>query len=269
MANNDFNNSYIKASLKNRILISFFIVLSFAGIAINLIFMEAIQKVFSRIALQPAIIKQITKYFVILGSGITMSGIIAALIIAYFMSRYITRPIKELTDGMIELAEGKRHSRIKIKSYDEVGQLAEGFNFMADHIQESLKKLEAAKEYADSILASVPSILIVLSNRSNILSVNKAFEKLQKKFPSITTEQFTSLLENEIRKNLETGILSAHEIVLTPAGSDVNLILTATISRIGNEESVFSQDERAAVLLSIKDITERNRMQEMVLAGLG
>jgi len=46
------------------------------------------------------------------------------------MSRNITRPLQELTEGMLELAQGKWNSRIKIKSHDEVGQLAEGFNFM-------------------------------------------------------------------------------------------------------------------------------------------
>jgi len=95
--------------------------------------------------------------------------------------------------------------------------------------------------------------------------VNRAFEKLQEQFPSITTEQFTSLLDNAIRNNLETGALSVHEIVLTPVCSDIKQIFTATVSRIGNEESVFGKDERAAVLLSIKDITKRSRMEEMVL----
>jgi PAS domain S-box-containing protein len=240
-------------------------VLSIAGIAINIIFLEATQEVLSRIALSPAIIEQITKYFVILGSGITVSGIFIALIIAFFMSRSITRPIQELTEGMLELAQGKWNSRIKIKSHDEVGQLAEGFNFMADHIKESLSSLATAKEYTDNILASVPSILIVLSNRANILSTNKAFEKLQEQFQSITIEQFTSILENEIRENIETGILLVKEFVLTPMDSDINLIFSAIISRIGNEATVFSKEEKASVLLSIKDMTERTKMKEMVL----
>ena len=254
-----------KISLSNKILIFLFLGLTIAGISINIIFLEAIQEILLRISLSPAIIKQITKYFVILGSGITVSGIFIALLIAFFMSRTITKPIKKLTAGMIELAEGKWNSRIKIKSHDEVGQLADGFNFMADHIEKSLSKLATAKEYTDNIVASVPSILIVLSNRANILSTNKAFEKLQEQFPSISIEQFTSLLKNEIRENLETGIMLEKEFVLIPVDSDINLIFSATISHIGNKATGSDEEEKAGILLSITDITERKKMKEMVL----
>lgn len=244
---------------------SFFLILAITGITESIVFQNAIQEILFREGVDIVVIEHVSKYFTIISSGVIILGFLITLLIAFFMSSTITKPIKELTEGMLELAQGKRNSRIKIKSLDEVGQLAEGFNFMAKHIEGSLIKLEAAKEYTDNIVASVPSILIVLSNRSNILSTNKAFENLQAQFPSISIEQFTSLLDNEIRVNLETGILLEKEFVLVPVGSDINLIFSATISRIGNETTSSDKEEKACVLLSITDITERRKMKEMVL----
>ncbi len=151
---------------------SFFLILALAGITINIIFQNAIQKILSREGFDTVIIEHVSKYFAIIGSGVTIAGILITLLIAFFLSKNITSPLNKLTNGMLELAQGKWNTRIIVKSHDEVGQLAEGFNFMAEHIEKSLKELKTAKEFTDNIVASVPSIMIILSNKLNILSTN-------------------------------------------------------------------------------------------------
>jgi PAS domain S-box-containing protein len=244
---------------------SFFMVLAIAGITVNIIFQDAIQEILSREGIDTVVIEHVSKYFTIIGSGVTIAGVLIALFVAFFLSRTIAKPLKKLTDGMLELAQGKWNTRIQIKSHDEVGQLAEGFNFMAKHIEESLKKLEAAKEYTDNIVASVPSILVVLSSRLNILSTNIVFEKLHEQFPSVSIEQFILPAEDEIKSNIETGQTLRKELIIVPEGSDINLIFSLVISRIGNGNAAYDSEEKARVLLTITDITERTKMKEMVL----
>jgi len=265
MDNTEYKIKSSKASLRNNILMSFFLILAIAGITINIIFQNAIQKILSREGFDTVIIEHVSKYFAIIGSGVTIAGILITLLIAFFLSKNITSPLNKLTNGMLELAQGKWNTRIKVKSHDEVGQLAEGFNFMAEHIEESLKELKTAKEFTDNIVASVPSIMIVLSNRLNILSTNTAMVKLQEQFPSITVQQFVSSIEDEIKRNLETGETSKKEFMIVPEGSDINLIFSLVISRIGNGDSEYNSEEKARVLLTITDITERTKMKEMVL----
>ncbi len=165
---------------------------------------------------------------------------------------------------MIDIAQSKWKTRINIDGHDELSQLAEGFNFMAEHIEETLQKLDAAKEYTDNILVSVPSILIVLSDRLNILSTNMAFEKLREQFPTLSMDQFITKLKSEIEKNLETGETIKREIILVPEGTEISLIFNATVSCIGNPEKEY-KGENARILLTITNITERKKMKEIVL----
>jgi PAS domain S-box-containing protein len=161
------------------------------------------------------------------------------------------------------MANGKWSARINITRDDEFGQLASGFNFMAEHIEDSLRKIQSAKDYTDNILISAPSILIVLSNRMRTLSVSHAFDKLKINFPSIESNQFIDALEEEIIDNLQSGNTTKIEITIQPTGSEENLIFASTVSRIGKSGSA-EIEEMASVLLTITDITEQKKMREMV-----
>ncbi|RJQ49616.1 MAG: PAS domain S-box protein [Nitrospiraceae bacterium] len=259
------DNSSAKTSLRNNILMSFFILLSLSGIMINILFQDILQKTLTNEGYPSSVIEHISRHFAIVGSGITITGIIVILCIAYFLSETITRPLKRLTNGMIELAKGKWETRISVNSHDEVSQLASGFNFMAEHIEGALKELRSAMEYTDNIVVSVPSILVVLSNRLNVLSFNRAFEKLQEQFPSFTIEQFIKPLHEELNKNLDNGETQKKEFSIQLEGSDITLIFSALISRIGEPKTEQDHEERASMLLTITDITERRKMKEMVL----
>ncbi len=253
-----------KSSLRNNILLAFFLVLALSGIAINLIFLNVIQSTLSNNGLSGQLVENITRQFTFMGTGVTIAGIIIVLFIALFLSANITRPIKMLTKGMIDISRGKWKTRINIHGHDELGQLADGFNFMAEHIEEVMQELKSSKEYTDNILTSVPSMLFVISNRLNVLSTNKAYEEIKAQFPSLSTEQFIAQLEEEIRLNLESGETIKKEIVLVPKGFDTSLIFSAMISRIGD----YNEDpdiEKADILLTITDITERKKMKEFVL----
>lgn len=74
----------------------------------------------------------------------TMSIIIFILagVASYFLSRHILSPIDQMTRGTKQLARFKFDTRIKVKSKDELGQLAADFNRMAQTLQkyENLQK---------------------------------------------------------------------------------------------------------------------------------
>jgi PAS domain S-box-containing protein len=262
--NSTYKIEYRGLSVRNYLLIAFFLVLALSGIIINFIFLNTIQTTLSNAGLNSHVIKNISNQFAIIGSGVTIAGVLIVLFIALFISESITRPIKRLTDGMIDIAKGKWKTRINVDTKNELGQLAEGFNFMAEHIEDSMQKLKTAKEYTDDILISVPSILIVLSNRLNILSTNMAFEILNEQYPELSLSQFVKSLEDDIRKNLGTGETVKKEIVLVPEGAGISLIFSAIVSRMG-DDGLKEDGEVASVLLTITDITEHKKMKEMVL----
>ncbi|MGI6537984.1 MAG: ATP-binding protein [Caldicoprobacterales bacterium] len=63
---------------------------------------------------------------------------IFSMILLYFISRRFSKPLTEMNEISREIATGNFKRRVKVKTRDEVGQLAVNFNAMAD----SLEKLE-------------------------------------------------------------------------------------------------------------------------------
>ncbi|MEJ6481902.1 ATP-binding protein [Nostoc punctiforme UO1] len=69
-----------------------------------------------------------------------------ALTAGYLLSKSISKPIKQLQQAVVNLAEGKLDTRVNIRSQDEIGELATSFNKMADDLQYSREKLINANE---------------------------------------------------------------------------------------------------------------------------
>jgi len=75
--------------------------------------------------------------------AITNQGIVLALvtlllggILTILLSRQITIPLSELAAGAAKMSDGDWSIRVKQKSHDEIGRLAEAFNQMAAGLQE-------------------------------------------------------------------------------------------------------------------------------------
>ena len=79
-------------------------------------------------------------------SGI--GGLALVYLISYIISRRITRPIETLREGVSHIAAGNLDHSVKVQSHNEIGQLAEGFNQMAQELKRSLEERMAAERAA-------------------------------------------------------------------------------------------------------------------------
>ncbi len=79
--------------------------------------------------------------FISLFIGIIITAIM--IIIIYFLTNYILKPIKNISDIMKDIAEGEGDmtKRISVKSEDEIGQMAEHFNKFIDKLQNIIKEV--------------------------------------------------------------------------------------------------------------------------------
>ena len=77
-----------------------------------------------------------------------LGGLVLVYLISYIISRRITRPVERLREGVSHIAAGDLDHRVKIQSLNEIGQLAEGFNQMAQELKRSLEERMAAERAA-------------------------------------------------------------------------------------------------------------------------
>jgi two-component system NtrC family sensor kinase len=78
--------------------------------------------------------------------GITLAGMIAALIVSSFLAKSVLQPIKHLVSASNRWAKGDLDYQVKITRKDEIAELGETFNLMASSLKERNDKL---KEYTD------------------------------------------------------------------------------------------------------------------------
>jgi signal transduction histidine kinase len=65
-------------------------------------------------------------------------GSVIALLLGIFLSRTLTRPIRELTRATHAVSEGDLSQQVPVRSSDELGELAQAFNRMSSELSRSV-----------------------------------------------------------------------------------------------------------------------------------
>ncbi len=85
----------------------------------------------------------------------TIAAVIIALIVAYFVSRSITLPIRQMRETAQQIAKGDFDRRVRIKSKGELGELAGSLNTMADELQQKMENLKQLDRVRTDFVANV------------------------------------------------------------------------------------------------------------------
>jgi len=120
----------------------------------------------------------------LLASSIVLQLIIAglslgaAVFLARFLGRTITRPIETLQKAAREFARGNRQIRAQVSSADEIGQLASTFNEMADDIEVSIQQIEQQEAVVRQEAERARVVIDVAAARArSIAQIDEIFDK--------------------------------------------------------------------------------------------
>jgi len=122
-----------------------------------------------------------------------IAALIIALVVAYFVSRSITLPIRQVKETARQIAKGDFSKRVRIKSKGELGELAKSLNTMADELQQkmgNLKRLDRVRtDFVANVSHELKTPLTPIKGYIETLQ-NKAFNDKEKsdKFISIIKE---------------------------------------------------------------------------------
>ena len=79
------------------------------------------------------------RHFGVFNQQLIDAGIVAVIVssaVAFLLSRSIARPLQEMSAIVRWMAKGDFSRKVKVRSRDEIGELAEAFNHMADELSE-------------------------------------------------------------------------------------------------------------------------------------
>ncbi len=89
---------------------------------------------------------------------------LVAIIISYLLGRSLLIPINQLTVTVGQIAAGNTSARAKVLSSDELGQVTDSFNKMAQAVQDNLEREAAAN---NTLRDKVDSLLTVVSRAAS------------------------------------------------------------------------------------------------------
>ena len=102
----------------------------------------------------------------------SVAGLILAIVFSVFSTGAITKPIKKLTQMTQSLAAGNINSRVPVDSRNELGQLSQNFNLMADRIQEQIDKISEEHQRSETILTNMGEGILLVNGASEMTYAN-------------------------------------------------------------------------------------------------
>ncbi len=91
--------------------------------------------VYSPIAGIVGIIQKLRQLLIFLGLGV----LALSVIISYQFSKSISKPLKSISSAAIKMADGKYDVQVDVTSKDEIGRLAENFNFLVKKLEDNVR----------------------------------------------------------------------------------------------------------------------------------
>jgi len=199
----------------------------------------------------------ITNLLIIIFVGI----IIAILLILKFVS-YFTRPLIELSNATVQIANDIIPKKLYYNSKDEIGNLYENFNMMTKKLNDSINELENTNLFLNSILSNIGSGVIALNYNKEIIFINKRCKSiLDIHDEELKNKAIINVIRNyEINKFIKDYFENKkNEFIIVNYNSKT---LKFFINVLPYDEKKNNEQKYGAVLL-MEDISEAIKLEEM------
>ncbi|ATD53868.1 sensor histidine kinase [Clostridium chauvoei] len=85
-------------------------------------------------------VKMPNRIYIIIWISVVLALIVSSIITYYFSEKIIIKPLEEINNAAKKIAKGEVEKRVNIKSNDEIGELGDSFNIMAESLEQVDKK---------------------------------------------------------------------------------------------------------------------------------
>ena len=167
-----------------------------------------------------------------------------SMIVSVLVARSITQPIGEMREQAIRIARGDYSRKVKVHGQDELGQLADTFNQLAERIEEAQDTMEAERNRLDSVLSHMTDGVIATDRRGKVITINDmAISLLDIKNEEAIGQSILTLLDIEEEYTLRKLLEDPNEMVLDRSTSTLEsdqMILRVDFSMIRRESGFIS-----------------------------
>lgn len=176
-------------------------------------------------------------------------AVILATLFALWLSRTLATPLVEMNRVARRMSEGDFSDRLQITSQDEIGDLGQSLNKLAEDLDRHIKLLSREKERLGGILASIGDAVITLNDREELVQANGPAEDLW--------------LDDENRKNVIMDELRHALQAVTRTGNTVtrDVELDTQVLSIHMEPLKEAEGQNGGVAV-VRDVTAGRRQEK-------
>lgn len=203
---------------------------------------------------------------------VTLAALTVALLLAFYTYRSIANPIAKIADAAERIGKGDLKERINYTANDELGQLSQTFDRMA----ENLNRTTVSRDYVDSIIEAMADLLLVTDKDLKITRLNSAaVQILDRSELELKKSQIDQIFENtsqEIfnqQKETDRKIFTGYVRGLQEKKIPVSISKGTINDREGEVQGyVFVASDISSQKKAQQQITESLREKEILLAEI-
>ncbi|WP_223068595.1 two-component system histidine kinase PnpS [Paenibacillus caui] len=187
---------------------------------------------------------------------------IAAGLVSYRLAHGITKPLDQITQVANRISRLDYDARVHMrKRSDEIGQLGNAINGMADSLQQQLKVIRDNEDLLQSVLANMNGGIMIVDMEGRIALVNKAAcQILRVKEQEVLGRPYQEIKRSyELMKFIEEGVtakqyMSEERTVYDPEEK----ILHFDVVPMNEKDNAYR-----GMLFHIQDVTEIRKLEVM------
>lgn len=215
-----------------------------------------------RLAVSLAEIQAINRsFYYYIGISIVI-GLLASLILGYRFIRQMMMPIKDITAASQKIASGGFDRRVVVTSDDEIGELANNFNHMAERLKDMVGKLSESNTKFKALLTSIKNPIIAVDNKHRIILLNPAAEILFRiKLEDTLGKHVLEVIRNNVLdEHIKSILIHNRETQIEIQLQDPEKILKIYSNPITLEED---PTKAMGIVALIEDVTEIRKLEKI------
>ncbi|QXM06973.1 sensor histidine kinase [Crassaminicella indica] len=190
----------------------------------------------------------------------TLLALLITVVLGFWIARSITEPITDVTVKAARMAKGDFNQVVEVKSDDEIGQLAEMFNYVREKLNITLSEISSEKSKLETILSYMTDGLIAVNDEGKIIHANPTAMKML----NLTSENIENRYYDELIKEYNEKLTISYIEENNPERVGSELIeFNDSVFQVNYAPFKDKKGEKKGIVMVIQDITERQKLDNM------